>query len=199
VSERAWAAIEANPAAPRDSALSLLDWRERWIAGGRRELPQIPHHLETRALDAALARIEEEGGIERTILRHRRSRAAARAGIRAAGLAPWVAEEEMAAAIATLVACPSGLTTDALLAAALEAVPEAPLSLAPAALATQALRINHTGEDARLGPVLDAVAALALGLRALGGAGDEAAAATALDAWWAAEHGAPPAVAAATA
>ena len=42
VSERAWAAIEANPAAPRDSALSLLDWRERWIRAGRRELPQIP-------------------------------------------------------------------------------------------------------------------------------------------------------------
>ena len=71
VSERAWRALESNPAAPRDSMLSLLDWRERWIRDGRRELPQIPHHLETRALAGALERIEQEG-LEATIARHQR-------------------------------------------------------------------------------------------------------------------------------
>ena len=40
----------ANPAAPRESVLSLLDWRENWLRPGRASLPVTPHHLETRAL-----------------------------------------------------------------------------------------------------------------------------------------------------
>ena len=34
VSAQAWAAIEPNPAAPRASFLSLLDWREQWHGTG---------------------------------------------------------------------------------------------------------------------------------------------------------------------
>jgi len=183
ISDRAWRALEANPAAPRDSALSLLDWRERWIRPGRRELPQIPHHLETRALAAALDRIEQEG-LDATIARHQRSRDAARAGLRALGLEPWVADDAGAAAIATLVACDGGLEPADLLAAARRAVPEAPLGLAPGPLATRALRISHTGEDARLTPVLAALAGLALALRSLGVDADAGAALGAAVSGW---------------
>src|SRR5580693_3084988 len=35
VSPPAWAAIERNPLAPRDSFLSLLDWRDHWHGKGR--------------------------------------------------------------------------------------------------------------------------------------------------------------------
>jgi aspartate aminotransferase-like enzyme len=183
VGERAWKAIDANPSAPRDSMLSLLDWRERWIRAGRRELPQIPHHLETRALGEALQRVEQEG-LDATIARHQRSRAAARAGLRAAGIEPWVADDAGAAAVATLAACPAGLPPVDLLAAARAAVPEAPLGLAPGTLGAEALRISHTGDDARLAPVLAAVAALAIGLRALGRDSDDGAAvAAAVEAW----------------
>ncbi|MGJ3559200.1 aminotransferase class V-fold PLP-dependent enzyme [Streptomyces sp. INA 01156] len=42
VSERAWARMAANPRAPRRSYLSLLDWKERWIDGGRTALPHAP-------------------------------------------------------------------------------------------------------------------------------------------------------------
>jgi aspartate aminotransferase-like enzyme len=171
ISDRAWRALESNPAAPRDSALSLLDWRGRWIQAGRQAIPQIPHHLETRALADALGRVEREG-LDATIARHQNSRDAARAGLRALGLEPWVADETGAAAVATLVGCPDGLETIDLLAAARAAVPEAPLELAPGPLAQRALRIAHTGEDARIAPVLAALTGLALGLRALGIDGD---------------------------
>jgi aspartate aminotransferase-like enzyme len=183
ISDRAWLALENNPAAPRDSALSLLDWREHWIATGRRELPQIPHHLETRALAAALDLIEQEG-LDTTILRHQRSRDAARAGLRALGLEPWVVENSGAAAIATLVASPDGVEPSELLAAARAAVGEAPLGLAPGVLAQQALRISHTGEDARLAPVLAALAGLALGLCAVGVDVDAGAAVAAAVSGW---------------
>lgn len=33
VSEAAWARIRANPAAPRASVLSMLDWKEKWLEG----------------------------------------------------------------------------------------------------------------------------------------------------------------------
>lgn len=42
VSERAWERIAANPEAPRRSYLSLLDWKERWIDGGRKALLHAP-------------------------------------------------------------------------------------------------------------------------------------------------------------
>ncbi|MDX3135109.1 aminotransferase class V-fold PLP-dependent enzyme [Streptomyces europaeiscabiei] len=54
VSERAWARMAANPQAPRRSYLSLLDWKERWIDGGRRALLHAPAQLEMLALEACL-------------------------------------------------------------------------------------------------------------------------------------------------
>ena len=42
VSDAAWAAMAENAAAPRDSVLSLLDWRERWLESDRVALPTIP-------------------------------------------------------------------------------------------------------------------------------------------------------------
>ena len=183
ISDRAWQALEANPAAPRDSALSLLDWRERWIRAGRQAIPQIPHHLETRALAVALERVEQEG-LDATISRHRRSRDATRAGLRAAGLAPWVTDDAGAAAIATLVATPAGLEPGELLAAALSAVPDAPLELAPGPLAQQALRVAHTGENARLPAVLAALTALAFGLESQGIETDAGAALSAALSGW---------------
>jgi aspartate aminotransferase-like enzyme len=183
ISERAWEALERNPAAPRDSLLSLLDWRTRWIGDGRRELPLIPAQLESRALDATLERIEQEG-LEATIARHRQASNAARAGLRALALEPWVVDGASAAAIATLFAGPESVAPAQLLASVRGASPEAPVGLAPGPLAARALRINHTGEDARLARVLAAIVGLALGLAAHGIEVDAGAAlAGALDGW----------------
>jgi aspartate aminotransferase-like enzyme len=170
ISDAGWTAMEANPSAPRDSVLSLLDWRERWTKGGRRALPTIPNHLETRALGAALDRVNVEG-LEHVIARHAGSRDATRRGVRALGLTPWVENAGDAAAVATTVAVPHGVTTDAVVAAARGASGDglAPaLTAAPGPLASQALRVSHTGARATIGDVLSTVAALGIGLRALG-------------------------------
>ena len=58
---RLWQLLERNPQAPRDSILSLLDVRDRWLATGRRALPFYPHHLEMEALDQAICRLAAEG------------------------------------------------------------------------------------------------------------------------------------------
>ena len=116
MSPRAWDWLAANPAAPRESILSLLDWKRQWIDQGRRQLFVTPHHLETRALAAAIAQVEAEG-LNATILRHHQARNAARSGLRALGLELHVAADSQAAAVATLVEVPAGLDAAELLGA----------------------------------------------------------------------------------
>ena len=52
VSSRAWRLIEKNPAAPRWSYLSLLDWRERYLEQGR--FPFTPSVSDVYGLEACL-------------------------------------------------------------------------------------------------------------------------------------------------
>ena len=61
VSPRAWAAMEANPNAPRGSFLSLLDWKHRWIDGGRVAFPYTPSVSDVNGVHAALGEVLEEG------------------------------------------------------------------------------------------------------------------------------------------
>jgi aspartate aminotransferase-like enzyme len=164
-----WEAIERNPRAPRESILSLLDVKREWIDAGRRRLPFYASDFEMRALGDALA-VREQEGIAACVERHRRARDAVRAGIRALGLQPWIAADEQAAAVATLVAPPHAISPKRLLDASAAALPGARpglLALAPGPLADTALRINHTGDGAATAPVLEALGALSLGLREL--------------------------------
>jgi aspartate aminotransferase-like enzyme len=163
VSERAWQRMADNPAAPRRSYLSLLDWKARWIDGGRRALPHAPAQLEMLALDACLDRIEEEG-LDAVMARHRAAAAAAREGALDLGLAPFVTEAAHAAPVATTVRTPQGLHAGELVAAALAADPAAPLAAGGGALAADMLRINHYGADATPDAVTRALTALTAAL-----------------------------------
>jgi aspartate aminotransferase-like enzyme len=154
--DRIWELIDGNPAAPRDSILSLADLRRRWLVAGRATLPFVPHHLEILALDEALGRLESEG-LDAVVERHRRARNAARAGLTALGLELWVSEDREAAAVATLVRPPHGVGGAELLARV--RLP-APVEAAPGALANEALRVMHNGPAGSLEAVLVAVAAL---------------------------------------
>jgi aspartate aminotransferase-like enzyme len=159
VSERAWERIERNPAAPRRSILSLLDWRENWLRPGRLVLPVIPHHVEMRLLGDALRRALDEG-LDAIVVRHGAARDACRSGVRALGLEPWVRNDAEATAVATTVRVPAGVDPAALV------DPSFPLvSVAPGSLASEAVRVNHTGRHATLADVAAALAALE---RALG-------------------------------
>lgn len=71
-----------------------MDWRDRWLRPGRGTLSATPHHLETRALAAALDRLSD-GGLAAAVRRHRRARDATRAGLRVLGLSPYVAADDL--------------------------------------------------------------------------------------------------------
>lgn len=181
ISDAGWAAISANPSAPRNSALSLLDWRQQWLATDHDFLPAIPNHLEMLALGETLDGIGTEG-LANVITRHGAARDACRRGIRALGLDVWVENDSDAAAVATTVTVHVGVTVKELVAAARSSFASGPASIigpAPGA-PTQALRIGHTGLRATVEDVLVAVEALGLGLQSMGVDCDlgEAAAAT---------------------
>jgi len=106
VSERAWAAMEANPAAPRRSYLSLLDWKTAWEGEGR--FPYTPSVTDVVGLEAACDEVLEEG-LDAVIARHENAARAARAGLRAGGVEPWAASEEVAASCVTSITVPDGV------------------------------------------------------------------------------------------
>src|SRR5216684_6695216 len=107
VSDAAWDRIRANPAAPRASFLSMLDWKEQWIDGEK--FPYTPSVSDLHGVEAACDELLEEG-LEASIERHELSAAACRAGVRAMGLELWPRSDAVAAACVTAIAVPDGLT-----------------------------------------------------------------------------------------
>ncbi|MBT3150639.1 alanine--glyoxylate aminotransferase family protein [Streptomyces sp. CHD11] len=161
VSERAWARMAANPRAPRRSYLSLLDWKERWIDGGRTALPHAPAQLEMLALEACVERIEAVG-LDTVMSRHASAAAAARAGALAlgGGLEPYVRAAAEAAPVATTLRAPGGTAASELVARALAADPAAPLAAGGGALAGEMIRVNHYGPGSTPGTVRACLTAL---------------------------------------
>ncbi|WP_405981286.1 pyridoxal-phosphate-dependent aminotransferase family protein [Streptomyces sp. NBC_00158] len=177
VSDRAWERFAANPAAPRRSYLSLLDWKERWIDGGRKALLHAPAQLEMLALEACLERIGAEG-LAGVLGRHVSAARATRAGAAALGVAPWVGDPAQAAPVATTLRVADA---SLVVAKALAVDPAAPLAAGGGALAGEMVRVNHYGPAASPEAVGAALGALA---RALGA--DPAPALAAASAAWAA-------------
>ncbi|MEV0409282.1 aminotransferase class V-fold PLP-dependent enzyme [Streptomyces sp. NPDC050448] len=176
VSERAWARFAENPAAPRGSYLSLLDWKDRWIDGGRKALLHAPAQLEMLALEACLDRITAEG-LPAVMARHAAAAEATRSGAVALGLSPYVGRASEAAPVATTLRVADA---SLVVAKALAADPAAPLAAGGGALAREMVRVNHYGRDASLSAVLSSLTALATALRA-----DPAEALAAAEAAWA--------------
>ena len=106
VSEDAWSVMRAKKHPVRYSYLSMLDWKELWLEGGR-----FPYDLSVSSvygLSEALDQVLEEG-LEQVISRHGRAAHACREGIKGMGLELWPASEEIAAASATAVKLPEGV------------------------------------------------------------------------------------------
>ncbi|MFE3860491.1 pyridoxal-phosphate-dependent aminotransferase family protein [Streptomyces goshikiensis] len=163
VSDRAWARFAANPAAPRRSYLSLLDWKERWIDAGRKALLHAPAQLEMLALEACLDRIAAEG-LPAVMARHAAAAAATRAGAVALGLSAYVPVEAEAAPVATTLRVAGGVDASEVVAKALSADPAAPLAAGGGALAREMIRVNHYGPAAALDSVRSSLTALAAAL-----------------------------------
>ncbi len=161
VSARAWERMAANPNAPRHSYLSLLDWKQRWVDGGRKALLHAPAQLEMLALEACVERIEGEG-LDALMARHATAAAATRAGTLAlgGGLEPYVHEARNAAPVATTLRAPAGTDARELVARALAVDPVLPLVAGGGALAQEMIRVNHYGPQATRGVVQSSLAAL---------------------------------------
>ncbi|MEU6808574.1 aminotransferase class V-fold PLP-dependent enzyme [Streptomyces sp. NPDC046831] len=185
VSERAWARMAANPRAPRRSYLSLLDWKERWIDGGRKALLHAPAQLEMLALEACLERVET-AGLRTVTARHRSAAAATRAGARAlgGGLEPYVHKDAEAAPVATTLRAPSGTVAAELVARALATDPALPLAAGGGALAKEMIRVNHYGAHATRDVVGASLTALGAALAEQGLDVDPAAARRAVQEAW---------------
>ncbi|BDZ47191.1 pyridoxal-phosphate-dependent aminotransferase family protein [Naasia aerilata] len=103
VSQRAWDKMYANPAAPRDSYLSLIDWKEKWLGDGR--FPYTPSVQDINGLEAALDQALAEG-IDNVIQRHVDARELTKAGARAMGLEFWAVREDIMSACVTSIRLP---------------------------------------------------------------------------------------------
>jgi pyridoxamine---pyruvate transaminase len=107
VSTDAWEAIRANPAAPRASFLSMLDWKEQWIDGEK--FPFTPSVVDVHGVEAACDEVLAEG-LEASFARHALAGRACRVGVRAMGLELWPRAEQFAAPCVSAVSLPEGLT-----------------------------------------------------------------------------------------
>lgn len=174
INEQAWAMIDANPGAPRGSFLSILDWREQWHGQGR--FPFTPSVSDLNGVNKAADLLLAEG-LDASQARHARIAAACRAGIRGMGLRLWAASEEIAAACATAIAVPDGLTD---IAVRDHVRSRYRVQLSAGQRAGNLVRIGHMGANARPMFVVAGLAALGRSLLDMGaqldlGAGLEAA------------------------
>ena len=166
VSEDAWAAIRKNPGAPRGSFLSLLDWKETWIEGGRTQFPYTPSVAEVHGVSAACDEALEEG-LEAVIECHDRAARACRAGVKAMGLELWAKSEEIAANCVTAVRKPDGVAVAEVLRHARERY-GVMLSGGYGELKPKLIRIGHMGVAARSLNVVVGLSALGRTLADLG-------------------------------
>ncbi|NIA69742.1 alanine--glyoxylate aminotransferase family protein [Pelagibius litoralis] len=171
VSERAWQHIEANPATPRASVLSLLDWKNAW----RKEegFPYTPSVSEVNGLDAVLDQYLDEGP-EKVWQRHALTSSACRAGIKAMGLSLWAAREEIASPTTTAVAVPEGMSDEEILAVTRKRFGVV-FSRGRGDTLEKLIRIGHMGPVAEPSYAIIAVTALGGALREMGHKADVAA------------------------
>jgi pyridoxamine---pyruvate transaminase len=166
ISDRAWERIEANPAAPRGSFLSLLDWKHRWIEGGRVAFPYTPSVSDVNGVNAALEDVLEIG-VDASIAQHTLAARAVRAGVQAMGLELWPRSEAYAATCVTAVRPPAGVSVPELL-AHVRSRYGVMLSGGYGELKEQLVRLGHMGPASRSLYPLVAVGALGRGLADLG-------------------------------
>ena len=153
VSPSAWESIAANPAAPRSSYLSLLDWKERWLE--QRLFPFTPLVSDVLGLDTACDELLAFG-LEASFARHELAARACRAGVAAMGLTIWPRTETIASPTLTAIRLPNSITD---LQVRTHARQHYGVMLSGGQGAGNLVRIGHMGITARgLHPIIGLVA-----------------------------------------
>ncbi len=176
VSERAWAHI-AETADFSPSSLSLAEIKATWLEHGRGALPGTPSALEFWAFEAAIDRVETEG-LDNLIARHAQAARAARAGLRALGVTPWIADDASASHLVTSATVPPGLDANRII--ALAAQQGVSIGKGFGDIEGQLVRLDHTGVRACFSSVVASVVAYGKSVVSLGGMADLGAGATAV-------------------
>jgi pyridoxamine---pyruvate transaminase len=177
ISDEAWAAIDANPSAPRGTFVSLLDWRETWLASEGRKFPYTPSVADVNGVHAAISECLDHG-LEAVIERHAAAARACRAGVEAMGLELWPRSHAYAANCVTAIRCPENVGVAETLAHVRDRY-GVMLSGGYGELTETVFRIGHMGSGSRSLYPLVSVSALARGLADQGVAVDVGAAAEA--------------------
>lgn len=168
VSDAAWEHMAANPAAPRGSVLSILDWRDAHKASAG--FPFTPSVTDIYGLRSCLEQYLAEGP-EAVHARHRAAVRAARAGAEAMGLELWARDPAVRSDTATAIRMPAGIDERDVRARA-RAESGVTLSEGIGEMAGIVLRIGHMGPNAYpMGPVI-ALTAIGRALRGLGAKAD---------------------------
>jgi pyridoxamine---pyruvate transaminase len=155
VSPAAWQKMEANPAAPRSSFLSLLDWKHKWLERGA--FPYAPSAPDVRGLSAACDEVLQDG-LAASFELHALASASCRAGVRAMGLELWPASGAIVSPSVTAIKLPDTVS-DGQLCEHVRA--KYGVMLSGGAGAGNIARIGHLGPTAR--SFYPAVGLLALG------------------------------------
>ena len=109
VSEDAWEKMRNKKVPVRNSYMSMLDMKEKWlIEKDKRKFPLTIFTNEVAALNEALLQYFEEGP-ETVIQRHKDSAKMCRAGIKGMGLDLWADSEEICTTCVTAIKTPSGV------------------------------------------------------------------------------------------
>lgn len=166
ISREAWAAIEANPDAPRGSFLSITDWRDLWHGEGR--FPFTPSVPDVMGVLAA-AELLLATGTDMVLARHDRVARACRAGVHGMGLRMWPASDDIAAASVTSIRVPDGITDIQVRDHARERYG---VQLSAGQNAGNIIRIGHMGATARPAYVIAGLAAVGQTVRDLGASVD---------------------------
>jgi pyridoxamine--pyruvate transaminase len=166
ISPEAWAAIEANPDAPRGSFLSILDYRDLWHGEGR--FPFTPSVPEVMGVLAA-AELLLATGTDAVLTRHDRVARACRAGVAAMGLRQWPIDDDITAASVTSIRVPDGLTD---IQVRDHARAHYGVQLSAGQGAGNIIRIGHMGATSRLAYVIAGLAAVGQTMQDLGASVD---------------------------
>ncbi len=166
VSADGWDLIAKNPAAPRFSFLSLLDWKVKWLEGGR--FPYTPSVAEVHGLHSCCRQLLDEGH-EASFARHARAARACREGVKALGMKLWPRSEDIMSTCTTSIALPAGIGEDRVRAHVRERYG---VMLSGGHGAGNLVRIGHMGVTANTMYPVVGVAALGRGLADFGVAVD---------------------------
>jgi len=164
VSDRAWEAMRSHPQPRRRSYLSLLDWKEGWMA--ERRFPFTVFVGQIRGVNEALTMALEEG-LEKRIARHVHVAEVCRAGVAAMGLEFWPVSQDIMSTCITAIRTPEGIDANQLIEHMREQYGVV-ITGSLKELAGKVFRIGHMGHMAQPMYVVMALAALERSLFDLG-------------------------------